>query len=83
MQPEQLKGHMVTIGVDKLLSNSAMTEHRGWENIEKLYKYSGKCDDKNSIKTLLKKLCYLLLRESQNTVQRHLEFTYLHRILVQ
>ena len=37
--------HMVTIGVDQSLSNSAMYEHICMENIKKLYKYAVKCDE--------------------------------------
>ena len=36
--------HMVTIGVDQSLSNSAVYEHRCLENIKKLYKSVGECD---------------------------------------
>ena len=42
---EQPKQHMVAIGVYQLLSNSAMYELSCLENVKKLYKYSGKCDD--------------------------------------
>ena len=35
---------MVTIGVDQLLSNSAMYEHSFLENIKKWYKSAGKCE---------------------------------------
>ena len=36
---------MVIIGVDQSLSNSALYEHRCLENIQKIYKSDGKCDD--------------------------------------
>ena len=39
-QPEK---HMITIGVDQSLINSAIYEHRRSENIEKLCKSSCKC----------------------------------------
>ena len=44
---------MVTVAVDQLLSNCAMYEHRCLKNIKKLYKYSGKCDDKQQYKVIL------------------------------
>ena len=53
MKSEQLKQHIVTIGVDQSLSNSAMYEHRYLENICKLYKISGKCDNQQQYKTIL------------------------------
>ena len=48
-----LKQHIVTIGVYQLLSNSAIYEHRCLENIKKLYKYYGKCDDKKQYKAII------------------------------
>ena len=44
---------MVTIGVEKLLSNSAMYEHRFLENIKKLYKYAVKFDDQQPYKSII------------------------------
>ena len=41
---ERLENHMVAIGVDQSLSNSAMYKHRCLENIKKLYKSVGECD---------------------------------------
>ena len=43
-QSEQLKQHMVTIGIYKLLCNNAMYEHRCLENIKKIYTSSEKFD---------------------------------------
>ena len=44
---------MVTIGIDQLLSNSAMYEHRFLENIDKLYTSADKCDDQHQYKDIL------------------------------
>ena len=53
MHSEQLKHHMVSIGVYQSLSNSALYEHICLENIKKLYKSSGKCDDQQQYKAIL------------------------------
>ena len=45
---------MVAIGVYQLLSNSAMYELSCLENVKKLYKYSGKCDDQQQYKAIIK-----------------------------
>ena len=42
---KKIKQHKVTIGVDQSLSNSKIYEHKCLENINKLYKTSGKCND--------------------------------------
>ena len=47
------KKHMATIGVDQQLCNSDLYEHRRLENINKLYKSSGKCDDQQHYKAIL------------------------------
>ena len=52
-QPEQLKKYMVTIVVDRSLSNMALYENRFLEKIKKFYKYSGKCDDQHQYKAIL------------------------------
>ena len=44
---------MVTIGVELLLSNSAMYKHRCLENIKKLCKSSGKCDNQQKYKAII------------------------------
>ena len=44
---------MVSIGLDQSLSNSAMCEHRCLENIKKLYKYGGKCDNQQKYKYII------------------------------
>ena len=48
-----MKQHIVTIGVYQLLSNSAIYEHRCLENIKKLYKYDGKCEDQQQYKDII------------------------------
>ena len=45
---------MFTIGVDQLLSNSALYEHINLENIKKLYTSARKCEDQQQYKTTLK-----------------------------
>ena len=37
LQSERLKQHMITIGVDQLLSNVALYEHRSTENVKELW----------------------------------------------
>ena len=44
---------MVTIGIDQQLINSAMYEHIFLENINKLYRYAGECDNQNQYKAIL------------------------------
>ena len=44
---------MVAIGVDKLLSNSALYEHRYLEIIQKLYKAAVKDDNKQKLKNII------------------------------
>ena len=44
---------MVTIVIDKSLSNCAMYEHRCLENIKKIYTSSGKCDNKLQFRAIL------------------------------
>ena len=50
---EQLKKYMITIRVNKWLSNSALYEHICLEGINKLYKYSGKCDNQQHHKFII------------------------------
>ena len=44
---------MVTIGVDILLSDSALYENWSLENIKKLYKSAGKFNDQNQYKDII------------------------------
>ena len=42
-----------SFGLNQSLGYSAIYEHRCLENIKKLYKYSGKCDDWQQYKAIL------------------------------
>ena len=44
---------METIGLDQQLRKSALFEHRCLQNIKKLYKHAGKCDDQKKFKDIL------------------------------
>ena len=44
---------MVTIGVDKLLSNSAIYKYRCLDNVKNLYTSSGKCNDQQQYKAII------------------------------
>ena len=44
---------MVTNGIDQLLSNCEMYEHRFMGNIKRLYKYAGKYNDKLQFKAII------------------------------
>ena len=44
-QSPLLKYHVLTVGIDPSLSNNTIYEHKCLENIKKLYKQSGECDD--------------------------------------
>ena len=54
LQFEQLLKHMVAIVVDQSLSNSVLYEHSCLENINKLYKTIGKCENQKQYKTNIK-----------------------------
>ena len=53
LQSPRLKYHMNTIGIYQLLSKSDIFEHRCLQNITKLYKHAGKCDDQQQFKYIL------------------------------
>ena len=53
MQSPRLKYHVHTIVIDQSLINSAPYEHKCLENIKKLYKQDGKCDDHQQFKDIL------------------------------
>ena len=53
MQSDQLKQHMVTIRFDQLLSSCEMYEHGCLEIINKLYKSTGKYNDKLQFKAII------------------------------
>ena len=56
LQLEQLKEHMVTIGIEKSLRNSAIYEHLYLENIKKLYKHADKCDNQHHYKAIIESI---------------------------
>ena len=49
----RLKDHMKTIGIDQSLIISDLFEHRCLQNINKLYKHAGKCDNQQLLKYIL------------------------------
>ena len=53
LQSPRLKYHVQTIGIDQSLSNNAIYEHKCLENIKKLYKQAGKCDDQQKFKDII------------------------------
>ena len=53
LQSPRLKDHVRTIGVDQSLSNNAIFEHKYLQNISKLYKHYGKCDNQQQFKDVL------------------------------
>ena len=50
LQSPRIKDHVKTIGVDQSLSNGALFEHMCLQNINKLYKHAGKCDEQQQFK---------------------------------
>ena len=57
---------MVTIVLYPLLSNSALYEHRCMVNINKSYKSSGTCDDKQQYKSILEAFMVSIPEEITN-----------------
>ena len=53
LQSPLLKDHVQTIGIDQSLSNNAIYEHKCLENIKKIYKQAGQCDDQQQFKYIL------------------------------
>ena len=53
LQSLRLKYHVQTIFIDPSLSNSTIYEHNCLENINKLYKQAGECDDQKQFKYIL------------------------------
>ena len=50
LQSPCLKDHVKAIAINHSLSNTALFEHKCPQNIKKLYKHSGKCDDQQQFK---------------------------------
>ena len=53
LQSTRLKYHVQNIDIDQSLSSNDIYEHKCLENIKKLYKKSGKCDDQQQFKYIL------------------------------
>ena len=53
LQSTRLKYHVGIIGIDPSLSKNDIFEHKCLQNIKKLYKNSGKCDDQQQFKDIL------------------------------
>ena len=53
LQSPRLKDHVHTIGIHPSLSNNTIYEHKCLENIKKIYKQSGKSDDRQQCKDIL------------------------------
>ena len=53
LQSLRLRYHVQTIGIHPSLSKNAIYEHKCLENIKKLYKQAGKCDDQQQFKDIL------------------------------
>ena len=54
LQSPCLKDHVNTIGIDQSLSNNALFEHKCLQNINKIYKHSGKCEYQQQFKYINK-----------------------------
>ena len=59
---------MVNIGLNQLLRNSAMCEHRCLENINKLYKSSVKIDNKQNYKYMIESVMVPTTKEITNNI---------------
>ena len=68
LQSMRLKYHVQTIGIDQSLSKNALYEHKCLENIKKLYKQAGKCDEQKNSKIFLRLIWFLLLKDLSTTV---------------
>ena len=53
LQSPRLKYCVKTIGIDQSFSKNSMLEHKCLQNINKLYKLAGKCDDQQKFKDIL------------------------------
>ena len=49
----RLKDHVNNIGINQSLRNNDIYEHKFLENIKKLYKQDGKCDNQQQLKDIL------------------------------
>ena len=53
LQSPWLKDHVQTIGIDQYLINNDLYEHIFLENIKKLYKQAGKCENQQQFKDII------------------------------
>ena len=53
LQSSRLKYHIQTIGIHPSLSKNDIYKHKCLENIKKVYKQAGKCDDQQQFKDVL------------------------------
>ena len=53
LQSLRIKYHVQNIGIDPSLRNNTIYEHKCLENIKKLYKQAGKCDDQQKFKDII------------------------------
>ena len=53
LQLLRLKDRVETISIHRSLINNALYEHKCLQNINKLYKHSGKCDNQKQFKDIL------------------------------
>ena len=54
LQSPHLKDPVKTIGIYQSLINNALSEHKSHQNIKKLYRHAGKCDNQQQLKYILK-----------------------------
>ena len=52
LQSPRLKDHVKTIGIYQSLNKNAIFEQKCLQNINKLYKHAGKCDDQQQFKDI-------------------------------
>ena len=53
LQSPCLKGRIKTIGIDQSVRNRDSFEHKCFNNIKKIYKHAGKCDDQQIFKDII------------------------------
>ena len=53
LQSSRLEYHMKTIGIDQSSFARSSVEHRCMNNIKKIYKHAGKCDDQQNLKDII------------------------------
>ena len=53
LQSPHIKDQVQTIGIEQSLSNNALYEQKCLQNINNLYKHTGKCDNQQQFKDIL------------------------------